>query len=106
MCMPATNSSEIVIAFQQAMAQVLADPMGAERFRSFGAEPNSNTPTQFVAQFKADVALFADIIEKAKSRSLIGFEFAPQRVRPQQWQDGIPSGTSEDRCPGMTTERG
>jgi tripartite-type tricarboxylate transporter receptor subunit TctC len=37
-------------------SQVLADPMVAERFRSFGAEPSSNTPAQFAAQFKADVA--------------------------------------------------
>jgi tripartite-type tricarboxylate transporter receptor subunit TctC len=63
---PATTPPEIVLAFQQAMAQVLADPMVAERFRSFGAEPSSNTPDQFAAQFKADVARFADIIEKAK----------------------------------------
>ena len=66
MWMPATTPPEIVLAFQQAMAQVLADPMVAERFRSFGAEPSSNTPAQFAAQFKADVSLFADIIEKAK----------------------------------------
>ena len=66
MWMPATTPPEIVLAFQQAMAQVLADPMVAERFRSFGAEPSSNTPAQFAAQFKADVARFADIIEKAK----------------------------------------
>jgi tripartite-type tricarboxylate transporter receptor subunit TctC len=66
MWMPATTPAEIVHVFQQAMAQVLADPLVAERFRSFGAEPSANTPAQFAAQFKADVALFADIIEKAK----------------------------------------
>ncbi|MGE0037135.1 MAG: Bug family tripartite tricarboxylate transporter substrate binding protein [Xanthobacteraceae bacterium] len=66
MWMPATTPPEIVLTFQQAMAKVLADPMVAERFRSFGAEPSANSPAQFEAQFKADVARFADIIEKAK----------------------------------------
>ena len=56
----------IVLAIQQAMAKVLADPRCAERFRAVGAEPVGNTPEQFAAQFKADIARFADIIEKAK----------------------------------------
>jgi tripartite-type tricarboxylate transporter receptor subunit TctC len=66
MWLPAATPPDIVLVFQQAMAKVLADPMVAERFRSFGAEPIGNTPAQFEAQFKADVARFADIIEKAK----------------------------------------
>jgi|SoiMethySBSTD1v2_1073268.scaffolds.fasta_scaffold26366_5 tripartite-type tricarboxylate transporter receptor subunit TctC len=66
MWMPAATPPEIVHAFQQAMAKVMADPTVAERFRSFGAEPVANTPEQFAAQFKADVARFADIIERAK----------------------------------------
>jgi tripartite-type tricarboxylate transporter receptor subunit TctC len=66
MWMPAITPPDIVLACQQAVAKVLADPTVAERFRSFGAEPIGNTPEQFAAQFKADVARFADIIEKAK----------------------------------------
>jgi tripartite-type tricarboxylate transporter receptor subunit TctC len=66
MWLPGGTPPAIVAAFQQAMAKVLADPTVAERFRSFGAEPIGNTPEQFAAQFKADVARFADVIEKAK----------------------------------------
>jgi hypothetical protein len=35
-----------------------------------GAEPVGNTPEQFAAQFKADVARFADVIAKAKIQKL------------------------------------
>lgn len=66
MWMPAATPPAIVHAFQQAMAKVLADPMVAERFRSFGAEPIGNTPEQFAVQFKDTTARFADIIEQAK----------------------------------------
>ena len=66
MWMPAATPPAIVLAFQQAMAKVLADPMVAERFRSFGAEPVGNTPAEFAAQFRVDVARFAKVIEQAK----------------------------------------
>jgi tripartite-type tricarboxylate transporter receptor subunit TctC len=66
MWMPAATPPAIVSAFQQAMAKVLADPMVAERFRSFGAEPVGNTPAEFTAQYKADIARYAKIIEQAK----------------------------------------
>jgi tripartite-type tricarboxylate transporter receptor subunit TctC len=66
MWMPAATPPESVLTFQQAMAKVLADPMVAERFRSLGAEPIGNTPAEFAAQFKADVARFAKAIEQAK----------------------------------------
>jgi tripartite-type tricarboxylate transporter receptor subunit TctC len=70
MWMPAETPPEIVLAFQQAISQVLADPVVAERFRSIGAEPSPNSPSRFAAQFKADLARFADIIEKAKITKL------------------------------------
>jgi tripartite-type tricarboxylate transporter receptor subunit TctC len=66
MWMPAATPPAIVAAFQQAMAKVLADPMVAERFRSFGAEPVGNTPAEFAAYFKADIARYAKVIEQAK----------------------------------------
>jgi tripartite-type tricarboxylate transporter receptor subunit TctC len=66
MWMPAATPPAIVLAFQQAMAKALSDPMVAERFRSVGAEPIGNTPEQFAVQFKATVARFANVIEKAK----------------------------------------
>ena len=66
MWLPAATPPAIVLALQQAMAKVLTDPAVAERFRALGAEPGGDTPEQFATQFKADVARFADIIEKAK----------------------------------------
>ena len=66
MWLPAATPPAVVLALQQAMAKVLTDPAVAERFRALGAEPGGDTPEQFAAQFKADVARFADIIEKAK----------------------------------------
>jgi tripartite-type tricarboxylate transporter receptor subunit TctC len=66
MWMPVATPPAIVHAFQQAMVKVLSDPMVAERFRSFGAEPIGNTPEEFAAQFKADMTRFANIIEQAK----------------------------------------
>jgi tripartite-type tricarboxylate transporter receptor subunit TctC len=66
MWMPAATPPAIVQTFRQAMVKVLADPVVAERFRSFGAEPIGNTPAEFAAQFKADVAKFSKIIEQAK----------------------------------------
>jgi tripartite-type tricarboxylate transporter receptor subunit TctC len=70
MWMPAATPPEIVLAFQQAMVKVLTDPAVAERFRALGAEPVGNTPEQFAEQFKADVARYADVIEKAKIQKL------------------------------------
>ncbi len=66
MWMPAATPLEVVLAFQQAMSKVLADPTVAERFRSFGAEPVGNTPAEFAAQYRAEIARFAKIIEQAK----------------------------------------
>jgi tripartite-type tricarboxylate transporter receptor subunit TctC len=66
MWMPAGTPPEIVSTFQQAMVKVLADPMVAERFRSFGAEPVGNTPAEFAAFFASDIARYARIVEQAK----------------------------------------
>jgi tripartite-type tricarboxylate transporter receptor subunit TctC len=66
MWMPSATPPAIVSTFQQAMAKVLADPMVAERFRSFGAEPVGSTPAEFAAHYKADIARYAKIIEQAK----------------------------------------
>jgi tripartite-type tricarboxylate transporter receptor subunit TctC len=70
MWMPAATPPEIVRAFQQAMVKVLSDPAVAERFRALGAEPVGNTPEEFGALFRADVARYADVIEKAKIQKL------------------------------------
>jgi tripartite-type tricarboxylate transporter receptor subunit TctC len=55
----------IVHAIQRNIAMVLADPQVRERLLALGQEPVGNTPNEFEAQFKGDIAKFAKIIEQA-----------------------------------------
>jgi tripartite-type tricarboxylate transporter receptor subunit TctC len=66
MWVPAGTPPDIVLAIQQAMARVLADPQVRERVISVGQEPVGNSPDEFAAQYKADIARYAKIIEQAK----------------------------------------
>jgi len=63
---PAGTPPDIVLAIQQSMAKVLADPQVRERLVSVGQEPVGNSPAEFEVQFKADIARFAKVIEQAK----------------------------------------
>jgi len=63
---PALTPPAIVSALQQQMAKVLADPLVRERLMATGQEPVGNPPAEFAAQFKADIARFAKVIEQAK----------------------------------------
>jgi tripartite-type tricarboxylate transporter receptor subunit TctC len=66
MWVPAGTPPDIVLALQQNIAKVLADPKVREIIVSTGAEPIGNAPAEFDAQFKADIARFARVIEQAK----------------------------------------
>ena len=66
MFVPAGTPPDIVLAIQQVMAKVLADPQVRERLVAVGQEPIGNSPAEFAAQFKADIARYAKIIEQAK----------------------------------------
>jgi tripartite-type tricarboxylate transporter receptor subunit TctC len=66
MWVPAGTSSDVVLAIQQNIAKVLADPQVRERLVSVGQEPIGNTPAEFDAQFKADITRFAKVVEQAK----------------------------------------
>jgi tripartite-type tricarboxylate transporter receptor subunit TctC len=66
MWVPAGTPPDIVLALQQNIAKVLADPKVREVISATGAEPVGNTPAEFDAQFKADIARFARVIEQAK----------------------------------------
>jgi tripartite-type tricarboxylate transporter receptor subunit TctC len=63
---PAGTPQEIVRAIQQDIAKVLADPQVRERLVSVGQEPVGNSPAEFDAQFKGEIAKFAGVIEQAK----------------------------------------
>ncbi len=63
---PAGTPPEIVKTVQQALVQSLADPKVREVLIPTGQEPVGNTPEQFAATFKADVARFSKVVEEAK----------------------------------------
>jgi tripartite-type tricarboxylate transporter receptor subunit TctC len=63
---PPGTPPDIVRTIQQNIAKVLADPQVRPRLVSVGQEPVGNAPAEFEAQFKADIARFAKIIEQAK----------------------------------------
>jgi tripartite-type tricarboxylate transporter receptor subunit TctC len=66
MWVAAGTPRDIVLAIQQAMAKVLADPQVRERLVAVGQEPVGNSPAEFEAQFKADIERFAKVVETAK----------------------------------------
>ena len=66
MFVPAGTPPEIVKTIQQAVAQALADPKVRETLVQTGQEPVGDTPEQFAATFKADVARFSKVVEEAK----------------------------------------
>jgi tripartite-type tricarboxylate transporter receptor subunit TctC len=63
---PAGTPPDIVSAIQQNLAKALTDPKAREWLVSTGQNPVGNSPAEFAAQFKADVARFAKVIEQAK----------------------------------------
>ena len=66
MWLPAGTPAEIVLALQQHIVKVLADPWVRERFLSVGQEPVGNSPAEFAAQYQAEISRYAKIIEQAK----------------------------------------
>jgi tripartite-type tricarboxylate transporter receptor subunit TctC len=67
---PAGTPPDIVKSLQQSIAKALADPQVRERLVSSGQDPVGNTPEQFAAQYKAEIAKFAKVIEQAKIQKL------------------------------------
>jgi tripartite-type tricarboxylate transporter receptor subunit TctC len=63
---PAGVPPAIVSAVQRYLAEALADPKVREWLTSTGQEPVGNAPAEFAAQFKADIARFAKVVETAK----------------------------------------
>jgi tripartite-type tricarboxylate transporter receptor subunit TctC len=63
---PAGTPPDVVLAIQQNIAKVLSDPQVRESLVSTGQEPIGNSPAEFDAQFKADIARFTKVVEQAK----------------------------------------
>jgi tripartite-type tricarboxylate transporter receptor subunit TctC len=66
MWVAAGTPPDVVRAIQQNVARALADPQVRERLVAVGQEPVGNPPAEFEAQFKADIARFAKVVETAK----------------------------------------
>jgi tripartite-type tricarboxylate transporter receptor subunit TctC len=66
MFVPAGTPPDIVSTIQQALAKALADPKVREVLVQTGQEPVGDTPEQFAATFKADIARFAKVVADAK----------------------------------------
>lgn len=62
---PAGTPPAIVLTIQQYLAKALADSQVREWLMSTGQEPIGNSPSEFEAQFKADIARFAKLVETA-----------------------------------------
>jgi tripartite-type tricarboxylate transporter receptor subunit TctC len=63
---PAGTPPAIVQAIQQNVAKALADPKVHDFLVKTGQEPVGNSPAEFAAQFKGDIARFAKVIADAK----------------------------------------
>ena len=63
---PAGTPPDVVLTIQQNLAKALADPKVHDWLMSTGQEPVGNSPAEFQAQFKADIARFAKVIADAK----------------------------------------
>jgi len=63
---PAGTPPAIASAVQRYVAEALRDPKVREWLTSTGQEPVGNSPADFAAQFKADIARFAGVVETAK----------------------------------------
>jgi tripartite-type tricarboxylate transporter receptor subunit TctC len=62
---PANTPKPIVDRLQKEIAAVLADPDVKARYEVLGIEPVGNTPEQFAAQIKADLAKYEKVVKQA-----------------------------------------
>jgi tripartite-type tricarboxylate transporter receptor subunit TctC len=67
---PRDTPADVVQTLQQALAAGVADPKIREWLVSTGQTPVGNSPAEFQAQFKADVARYSKVIEAAQIKKL------------------------------------
>ena len=63
---PANTPREVVNQLQRDMASAIHAPEIRERLPNWGYEPVGNSPDQFAAKYKADLATYAKVIREAK----------------------------------------
>ncbi|GIL03790.1 MAG: hypothetical protein BroJett031_03100 [Betaproteobacteria bacterium] len=62
---PAKTPRPIVERLQRELAEVLKDPEVRNRYATLGIEPVGNTPEQFAAQIRADLARWEKVVKTA-----------------------------------------
>jgi len=62
---PARTPKPIVDRLQREIAEVLKDPEVRSRYATLGIEPVGNTPKQFAAQIRADLARWEKVVKTA-----------------------------------------
>jgi tripartite-type tricarboxylate transporter receptor subunit TctC len=67
---PTGTPREIVLTIQKAVAATMASAEVRDRILAMGQDPIGNTPEEFDALFKSDLARFAKVIEQAKIQRL------------------------------------
>jgi tripartite-type tricarboxylate transporter receptor subunit TctC len=62
---PARTPRPIIDRLQRELAEVLKDPEVRSRYATLGIEPVGNTPEQFAAQIRADLARWGEVVKTA-----------------------------------------
>ena len=62
---PAKTPPPVIERLQREIAAVLADPVVKERYGVLGIEPVGNTPGQFAAQIREDLARWEKVVRQA-----------------------------------------
>jgi tripartite-type tricarboxylate transporter receptor subunit TctC len=62
---PAKTPLPVIERLQHEIAAVLADPIVKERYGVLGIEPVGNTPEQFAAQIREDLARWEKVVRQA-----------------------------------------
>jgi tripartite-type tricarboxylate transporter receptor subunit TctC len=62
---PAKTPPPVIERLQREIAAVLADPIVKERYGVLGIEPVGNTPEQFAAQIREDLARWEKVVRQA-----------------------------------------
>jgi tripartite-type tricarboxylate transporter receptor subunit TctC len=62
---PAGTPPDIVAALQREVAKMVAQPDVKERLDTLGFVPIANTPAEFAARIKTELAKWADVVRKA-----------------------------------------
>jgi len=62
---PAKTPPAVISKLQRELSQVLQSPFVKERYATLGIEPVGNTPEEFAAQVRADLARWQEVVKAA-----------------------------------------